>query len=142
MPQLTSEKFRVFKLNSGDRFLALAALAATVIYEGAAVSNTIVSSANTGNFRQLVAGEEFGGFAAKTKTVDGSTHVEVQASGVVELDVTGVDGIDDVGKTVFASDSDTFTLTATNNSNIGKVVGHINGTRCLVAFEATLLRSL
>ena len=79
-------------------------------------------------------------------------HVQVQMRGLVWLDVTptGTWGYDDVGLSVFASDSDTFTNSAgTNNIAVGRViavpqesVGFTTAARVLVHFEATAMRSL
>jgi hypothetical protein len=68
--------------------------------------------------------------------------VLVKQRGEIVLSVTGVASADDVGQTVYASDDDTFTLTSTSNSSIGKVARWISGTTCVVYFEAVPVRSL
>jgi hypothetical protein len=48
--------------------------------------------------------------------------IKILRSGVVKnLPVTGLDNVNDAGATVYASDDDTFTLTASGSSSIGKV---------------------
>ena len=58
-----------------------------------------------------------------------------------ELAISGV-AVTDIGKTVYASDDDTFTTASTSNSAVGKIIRWITGTTCLVAFEATYKRSI
>lgn len=81
-----------------------------------------------------------------------STSIKVEAKGIAELTVARASSTfvaTDVGTTVYASDSDTFTTSAgTNNIPIGKIffipaatIGAASGT-LLVAHEATALRSL
>lgn len=89
-------------------------------------------------------GSMFGGTAA-------STTITILMKGLVWIDVahTGTFARGDHGVTVYASDSNTFTISAgTNNIVIGKlvlipddVVGAASG-RVLVAFEASALRSI
>ena len=51
-------------------------------------------------------------------------------------------GIANVTDAVYATDDDTFTLTATGGLQIGKVSRWISGTTCMVYFEAANLRSI
>lgn len=90
------------------------------------------------------AGSPYGG-------VDGSTNVEIEAEGLVWLTVahTSTYAKSDLGATVYASDSDTFTLSAgTNNILIGKIalvpenVLTLASGEILVHFQATAERSL
>lgn len=117
----------------GDRN-DLPVVADDIIFEGAAVGMT------SGTARPLQAGDPFAGFAeAKADNSGGSAgdiNVRVRHEGRVVLTVTGVDGHDDLGKDVYASDDNTFTLTASTNTRIGHVHRHISGTSCVVEFKA------
>lgn len=116
-------------------------IAADIIYEGAAVGEN-----GSGYFRPLVAADPFAGFAERT--VDnsagaaGALNVRVKPRGRVILPVVGVTAVTDEGATVYASDDDTFTLTSTSNSAIGKITRYISGTTVEVYFEASSFRSL
>ena len=109
-------------------------VASDIIYEGAAVGSS------SGNARPLVAGDPFLGLAeAKADNSTGSAgdiNVRVRHEGLVVLAVTGVTGVGDVGADVYASDDDTFTLTASTNTQIGWVHRHISGTSVVVRFKA------
>ncbi len=116
-------------------------IAADIIYEGAAVGEN-----GSGYFRPLVAADPFAGFAERT--VDnsagaaGAVNVRVKPRGRVILPVVGVTAVTDEGATVYASDDDTFTLTSTGNSAIGKITRYISGTTVEVYYEAASFRSL
>ncbi len=138
MSTLAKNKVRNYEI--GD-LNDLPVIASDVIYEGAAVGEN-----GSGYFRPLVAGDNFAGFA--TRKADnslgsaGDINVNVKPKGRIELDVTGVTAVTDEGSTVYASDDDTFTLSSTNNSAIGKIIRWISGTKCLVKFEAVSFRSI
>ena len=119
----------------------LPVIAADIIYEGAAVGEN-----GSGYFRPLVAADPFAGFAERTADnsagAAGAINVRVKTRGRVILSVTGVTAVTDEGSTVYASDDDTFTLTATSNTAIGKIVRYISGTTVEVYFEAASFRSI
>lgn len=132
MSTLTEDKQRAFEI--GD-INSLPVVAADIIYAGAAVGD------NAGYARPLVAGDQFHGFcilrADNSDGAAGDINVQVRKSGCVVLNVTGVDGTDDIGKTVYASDDNTFTIsTEAGNSKIGVIRRHESGTRCVVEFHA------
>lgn len=108
--------------------------ASTEIFLGAAVG--LVS----GYARQLVAADTFAGFAEmhvnNTVATDGADRIPVRASGRVSLSVTSV-AVTDIDAPVYASDSQTFTLTSTGNSPIGKVFRWVSSGVCIVAFDVT-----
>lgn len=112
-------------------------VAADIIYEGAAVGEN-----GAGYARPLVAGDVFLGFAIEADVdnsagVAGDKNVRVKTKGRIELDVAGANSVTvNDGPLVYASDDDTFTLTATGNSPIGRVSRWISGTRCVVDFNA------
>lgn len=138
MATLSANKARPFEL--GD-IQELPVIAADVIYEGAAVGDN-----GSGYARPLVAADPFLGFAERpadnSAGAAGAVNVRVRVRGQVQVPVTGAAGVGDVGETVYASDDDTFTLTAGSNTAIGKVSRWVTGTTCVVAFEALPHRSL
>ncbi len=140
MTTLAKNAVRNFELgNSND----LPVIAGDIIYEGAAVGEN-----GSGYFRPLAAGDNFAGFALRKAdnsavgAAAGDVNVNVIQKGKIELDVIGVTGVTDEGSNVYASDDATFTLSSTSNSVIGKIVRHVSGTRCIVAFEAASVRSI
>lgn len=110
-------------------------IANDIIYEGAAVGEN-----GSGYARPLQAGDKFLGFAEQN--VDNSTgaagdqRMRVKDIGKVKLDVGSV-AITDIGKPVFASDDNTFTLTQGSNSYIGRVCRVESSGVAIVAFDAT-----
>ncbi|MGD9850118.1 MAG: hypothetical protein AB7T38_02505 [Nitrospirales bacterium] len=115
-------------------------LTAVKIYEGSAVGLQLSS----GYARQLVCVtdlDRFLGFAQEeadnTLGGNGAIKVPTLARGRVPLVVTGVDGVNDLRKPVYASDGATFTLTQADDTVfIGYVVEHVSGTTCFVEFDA------
>lgn len=124
------------------RFVRRKISGAATIYEGAAVS----SGAN-GYIHGIAANEDFRGFADEEVDNSGGSNGDrdalIRGEGETLLTVTGVDGIDDEGKTVYASDDNTFSLTdGGTDVPIGKVSRHVAGTQCFVAYQAVEFRSL
>lgn len=109
-------------------------IATDIIYEGAAVGDN-----GSGYARPLVAGDPFLGFAqAKADNsagAAGAVNVTVKSKGRVQLAVGSL-AITDVGKTVYASDDDTFTLTASTNSAVGRVLRFVSTGVGIVEFDA------
>ncbi|WP_447979078.1 cytoplasmic protein [Candidatus Nitrospira bockiana] len=106
---------------------------ATKIYMGSAVGDT------GGYARPLNAGDKFYGFAlaeVDNAGADGAKRVRVMCHGRVVADVTGVVGVADLGKVVYMSSDNDFTLTEGSNTPIGRIVRHESGTRCVVEFTA------
>jgi predicted RecA/RadA family phage recombinase len=120
-------------------------MTASVIYEGSAVSDAGSPGSASGNAEQLVAGENFLGFAHETVNNSagsaGSTTINVVTSGIAQLSVTGVTNAS-TGVDVYASDGNTFTTTSTSNSLIGRVVKVISGTTCSVRFWGVGMKSI
>ena len=117
------------------RFTDLPVIAADIIYEGAAVGDNA-----SGYMRPLVAGDPFRGFAhRKVDNAAGSAgdkDVRLDTKGAVQLSVATL-AIDDVGKPVYASDDNTFVLTESTNSYIGRVTRFISAGVGVVEFDAT-----
>jgi len=114
---------------------------ATTIYGGSAVGDDA-----TGLARQLVAADPFRGFAvAKAANVadpnkpgftingialgaDQAINVGLRIEGIIEVAaITGASGIGDIDKDVYMSDGNTFTLTSTSNTRIGRTLYYLNG---------------
>jgi len=116
MTTLAKDNARPYELGTINE---LPVIAADIIYEGAAVGDN-----GSGYARPLVAGDPFRGFAETNQDnstgAAGDKRVRLRTHGKVYLPITSL-AITDVGKSVYASDDDTFTLTATGNSYIGRV---------------------
>lgn len=138
MATLTKDEIRAYELGE---FNDLPVIEADIIYEGGAVGDN-----GSGYARPLVAADPFLGICARkadnSSGSNGDKNVHVRERGKIILEVVGVTGVGNVGDIVYASDDDTFTLSSSGNSSIGKVARHISGTKCVVAFEATQLRSI
>lgn len=117
---------------------ALEVVAADIIYQGAAVGDN-----GSGYARPLVAGDPFRGFALRKANnalgADGAIRVEVQTEGWVVLAIAGL-SIADVGKDVFASDDNAFTLTQGSNTRIGHIHRVENSSSAVVRFSANASR--
>lgn len=141
MTTLAADKARTFSLRTYDSTNELPVIASDIIYEGAAVGDN-----GSGLARPLVAADPFLGFAQRkcdnSAGAASAKNVVVRTRGCVVLAVAGVASAADVSETVYASDDDTFTLTADSNTAIGKVSRWISGTSCEVEFEALPARSL
>lgn len=135
MTTLAAAKARAYELGSIQEYPVIAA---DIIYEGAAVGENA-----SGYARPLVAGDPFLGFAEST--VDnsagaaGGATVRVRRRGQVELPVVGASAVTaNDGPLVYASDDDTFTLSASTNSIIGRVSRWVSNAVCVVDFDAAL----
>lgn len=132
MTTLATDKPRAFELGEQND---LPVIAADIIYEGAAVGDN-----GSGYARPLVAGDPFRGFAVvKADNAAGSAGdvlVKVRQKGQIELAIGSL-AITDVGKAVYASDDDTFTLTATSNSYVGRVKRFVSTGVGVVEFDAS-----
>lgn len=142
MTTLAADSKRQYEVNEDPVLNDVPIIADDTVYEGAAVGES--SSAGTG--RPLEAGDTFLGFSiAKCDNEGGSAgdkNIRVRQKGGVVLSVTGVVGIADHGATVYASDDDTFTLSSTGNTAIGKITRFVSGTKVVVRFEAAQVRSI
>lgn len=138
MTTLAANKSRAYEIGDYDD---LPMIAADIIYEGAAVGDN-----GAGLARPLVAADPFLGFADRQADnaagAASAVRVRVKKRGSIELTVVGAASADDVGATVYASDDDTFTLTSTSNTAIGKVARWVSSTTCVVYFEAVQVRSI
>lgn len=116
-------------------------IAADIIFQGAAVGENA-----SGYSRPLQAGDPFQGFAiAKADNSGGGAgaiNVNVRQRGKVRLTVAGATAITANDRpAVYASDDNTFTLTASTNSLIGYVSRWIGSTDCIVEFDALAVKA-
>jgi len=106
--------------------------ASAVIYRDSAIGDNA-----SGYAEALVAGDSFRGFAdAPVDNSDGAAgakNVDVITAGWKQVTITGI-AITDVGKPVYMSDDDTFTLTATSNSLVGFVYRYVTTNTCIIEF--------
>lgn len=140
MTTLAADKSRKFGVSEGPHSNS-PVVATDIIYQGAAVGDNA-----SGYARPLSGGDAFLGFAfAKADNSAGSAgaiDVELRKTGEVTLSVTGVTGVGDIDETVYATDDDTFTLTSSGATAIGKILRYVSGTTVVVYFEAKSHQSI
>lgn len=143
MATLSVNTPRRFEAGFEDYFNELPVIASDIIYEGAAVGELN----DTGTYQPLGTGstvDKFAGFAVEkadnSAGAASAKSVKVRTFGRVQLAVTGVTATTDVGKDVYATDDNVFTLTATSGVTIGKIVRWVTGTTCIVEFRAFAMR--
>jgi hypothetical protein len=131
MTTLAKDKQRAFETE--DLYNDIPVAASTYIFAGCAVGDNA-----SGYARKLVAGDDFRGFADRAADnsagAAGDVLVHVRREGCVQLAISGL-AITDVDKGVYASDDDTFTLTATSNSFIGRVARFVSSGIGIVEFD-------
>lgn len=131
MTALTNDTNRVFEVNNDSNAVALAA--GTKVFQGSLIGKTA-----TGYGRALEAGDTAMGFAKdnvdNTDGTDGEKIVEVKSMGKVSLFISGLT-IADIDKDVYASDDNTFTLTSTDNSKVGKIIRFEKSDYAIVYFN-------
>lgn len=110
-------------------------VASDIIYEGAAVGEN-----GSGYARPLVAGDPFLGFAIKkadnSSGSAGAINVQVKRDGFVKLAISAAAITTNDQPIVYASDDNTFTLTASTNTPIGNVSRWISTGYVMVRFSA------
>ncbi len=130
MTTLAKNVARAFELGELNH---VGVIAADIIYEGSAVGDNA-----SGYARPLAAGDAFLGFAIEKADnslgAAGAINVTVKTKGRVKLAIDSL-AITDVGKAVYASDDNTFTLTATSNSAIGRVIRWVSTGVGIVEFD-------
>ena len=125
-------------------FISVPVKASATIYEGSAVSD----DSGGGIADPLAAGETFLGFAEEkvvnTVATNGAVNVKLRQQGIIKnLPVTGVSGVTDLGITVYALDSGTFTTSSSSSAvSIGKVVRYVGTGYADVFFLAGAVRSI
>lgn len=137
MTTLTVDTPRVYQLGDLEEYPVIAA---DIIYEGAAVGENA-----SGYSRPLQAGDVFQGFALEQ--VDnaagsaGDKRVRVRTKGRIELAIAAIAITANDRPAVYASDDNTFTLTASTNSLIGYVSRWVSTGVAVVEFDAALVRA-
>ncbi len=131
MTTLAADKNRIFEI---DGYNDLPVIASDIIYEGAAVGDN-----GTNMHRPLVNGDTFKGFAETTvdnaSGAAGAKNVRVRSRGRVQIPITSFDS-GDVDKPVYMTDDDTFSLTQSTNSYVGRAVRFIATGTTMLAFDA------
>ena len=139
MPTLSKDAPRVFSGPFVENSLPM--IDNDIIYAGAAVGDNA-----SGLARPLVAADPFIGFATEKADNTGTGHaasaidVKLRSEGFVELLVVGATSAADEGEKVYATDDNTFTMTASGASAIGRIHKWSNDavatTKCVVRFQA------
>ena len=132
MTTLAANKPRTYDIGDNGEFPVIAT---DIIYEGAAVGEN-----GSGYARPLTAGDPFLGFASRRADnatgAAGAVTVEVKRRGQIVLPIASIGITANDRPAVYASDDDTFTLTASTNSPIGFVARWIETGVALVEFDA------
>lgn len=135
MTTLAKDTPRAYQLGELEDYPVVAA---DIIYEGAAVGEN-----DAGYAQPLVAGERFLGFAQRradnSTGAAGAINVTVRTRGRVQLPIASIAITANDRPAVYASDDDTFTLTALNNSLIGYVSRWVETGVAIVEFDAALV---
>lgn len=129
MTNLTAALARPYIL--GD-YIDLPVKASSAMFEGSAIG------LSSGYCRHLAAGDKFVGFATQdvaSQTSNGDANIRLLTRGRVVLTISSV-AVTDIGKPVYASDGNAFTLTASTNSHIGRVESVYGTDLAVVAFNA------
>jgi hypothetical protein len=129
---LAAAKPRAFEL--GD-FNEIPMIADDIIYQGAAVGVVAAS----GHAQPLANPNQFAGFAEETCNNAGGAaaakRVKVRTQGLVKLAIGSL-AITDYGAPVYATDDDTFTLSASNAVLVGYVHRFVETGVGIVRFDA------
>lgn len=140
MTTLAADKLRTWHYAGDPVTSEYPVIASDIIYRGAAVGEN-----GSGYARPLVAADPFLGFAeAKVDNAVGAAGdktVFVRQKGFVTLPISAIGITANDRPAVYASDDDTFTLTATSNSLIGYVDRWVSTGIAVVEFDASLVKA-
>lgn len=116
---LSNDAARIYADQTNRREAALPVQANSTIYAGSALS--IDTGGEVGPLNSSDAA--FAGFARKgaVGVTAGDTNVAVYTECIVELTITGLNDNNDINDVVYATDDNTFTLTASGGLAIGRV---------------------
>ncbi len=132
MVSLTKDVNRIFESTEDSNTIAIAA--SQKVFQGSLVG----LNSTTGYGRSLVAGDKAMGFAKdnvdNSDGSDGEVNIDVKAQGKISLFISGLT-MADIGKSVYATDDNTFTLTETGNSYVGKVIRFEKSDYGIIAFN-------
>ena len=134
MATLSADKPRAYQLGELEQYPVIAS---DTIFEGAAVGENAAGYA-----RPLAAADRFLGFAERkadnSAGAAGAINVTVKTRGRVQLPISGLAITANDRPAVYASDDDTFTLTAASNSLIGFVSRWVETGVAIVEFDAAI----
>jgi hypothetical protein len=137
MATLAADTPRAYQLGEIEEYPVIAS---DIIFEGAAVGEN-----GSGYSRPLVAADPFQGFAERKADNSaggaGAINVRVKTRGRVQLAITSIAITANDRPAVYASDDNTFTLTATSNSLIGYVSRWVSTGVAIVEFDAGVVRA-
>lgn len=137
MTTLAADSPRAYQLGDIEEYPVIAT---DIIYEGAAVGENA-----SGYARPLQAGDPFLGFARRkadnSAGAAGAVNVEVITRGRAQLAIGSLAITANDRPAVYASDDDTFTLTASTNSLIGYVSRWVSTGIGIVEFDAALVKA-
>lgn len=135
---LAADSLRAFQLGEIEEYPVVAS---DIIYQGAAVGEN-----DSGYAQPLVAGKAFLGFAESradnSAGAAGAINVRVKTRGRVVLPISSIAITANDRPVVYASDDDTFTLTASTNTPIGYVSRWIETGSAVVEFDAVWSRQI
>ncbi len=138
MTTLAADKPRDYQLGDHEEYPVVAS---DILYEGAAVGED-----TNGYARPLQAGDVFLGFALEhvdnSAGSAGDKRVRVRTRGRIVLPIAALAITANDRAPVYASDDDTFTLTAGSNSRIGYVQTWIATGSGVVEFDALVARAM
>ncbi len=131
MTALTTDEIRTYETPNDSNTIPV--LTAKKIFLGSLVAKT-----DAGYGQPLTAGDIAVGFAKdnidNTNGKSGEKTVALKAKGKVSLYISGITAAD-IGSKVYASDENTFTLTVTSNSYVGKLIRIEKTNYGIVAFD-------
>ncbi|UES53291.1 cytoplasmic protein [Roseibium aggregatum] len=134
MATLAVNALRDYQLGDNEEYPVIAD---DIIYQGAAVGENA-----SGYSRPLQAGDPFQGFAEAMADnaggAAGAVNVNVKARGRVVLAISAIGITANDRPVVYASDDNTFTLTASTNSPIGRVSRWVSTGVAVVEFDASM----
>ena len=132
MTTLAADQPREYGMGDYDDYPVIAS---DIIYQGAAVGENA-----SGYARPLAAGDPFLGFAEgqvdNSAGAAGAKTVRVKTRGVIKLPISAIAITANDRPLVYASDDNTFTLTASTNTPIGRVRRWISTGYAMVEFDA------
>ncbi len=135
MATLAVDLPRTYALGDMDEYPVIAA---DIIYEGAAVGEN-----GSGYSRPLVALDPFQGFAVEqcdnSTGSAGDKRVRVKTRGCITLPIAGIAITANDRPAVYASDDNTFTLSASGNTKIGWVRRWVSTGIAVVEFDAAMV---
>lgn len=134
MTALATDSNRIYELGDINQ---VPVKGSSILYQGAAVGGH-----SSGYARSIANGDKFLGFADEhidnSGGGDGLKTVRVRKRGAILLDISGV-ALGDIGKSVYATDDNTFTLSDTNAVYIGQISRIDSSGVALVEFDVAVL---